>query len=88
MAGSGDEEKATKAQDTGGATEMPDVRSTIRDENRNVTYHVLAYRALARDELVAAVRHYHSQPSVRRKGRQMRNAVITIFTTHGATGGL
>lgn len=67
--------------------EMPDVRSTIRDEERNVTYHVLAYRALARDELVAAVRHYHAQPSVRGKGKRLRNTVIKIITTHGATGG-
>lgn len=67
--------------------QMPNVRSTIRDEEANVTYHVLAHRSLARDELAAAVTCYHSQPSVRRHKTQIRNTVITIITTNGARGG-
>ncbi len=66
--------------------EMPDDRSTIRDDKANVTYHVMANRALAHDELVAAVRYFHSQPSVRRRRSKFRDTVITIITTHGATG--
>lgn len=37
--------------------EQPSVRSSIYDPERDVTFHVMAYRELARAERVAAVRH-------------------------------
>ncbi len=64
--------------------EAPNVRTSIRDEKNNVTYHVMAYRKLARAEVVQSVRAFQSQPKVRRK-KHVKNATITILTLHGAT---
>lgn len=66
----------------------PDVRTSIKDEENNVTYHVLAYRKLSRAELVQSVRAYHAQPKQRRRKKPLKNAQITIITIHGATPGL
>lgn len=72
----------------GATMQMPDVKSTIRDEQHNVTYHVLAYRPLSRSELVESVRVYHAQPKVRRRKKPIKDRVITIVTIHGATAKL
>ena len=66
----------------------PIIKSTITDEEANVTYHVRAYRPLARDEMIATIRYYHSQASLRRRKTPLHNKVIAIITTLGATGGL
>ena len=42
--------------------QRPDIRSTIKDEARNITYHIMAYRALSKDEMVIAVRTLLAQP--------------------------
>lgn len=68
--------------------QMPDVRTSIKDEKNNVVYHVLAYRKLSRAELVQSVRAYHAQPKVRRRKKPLRNTEITIITIHGASPGL
>lgn len=67
--------------------QMPNVESTIRDAEHNVTYRVLAYRHLSRAEFVASVRMFHAQPKTRRRKRPIRDKEITIITLHGATVG-
>lgn len=63
--------------------EMPNVRNTLRDEARNVTFHVMAYRTLTPGEMLQSVRQWFAQ----RKGRRAapKNQIITIFTLWGAT---
>jgi hypothetical protein len=68
--------------------QMPNVRSSIRDAENNVTYHVLAYRRLSKQELIRSVARYQVQPSVRRRKKPLKNQEITIITIHGATPGL
>lgn len=68
--------------------EMPNVKSTIRDERNNVTYHVVAYRNLTREELVSSVRLFHSQPKLRRRKTPLRNQIVTIVSVLGATPNL
>lgn len=41
--------------------EMPNVLSTIRDPRKNITYQVVAYRSLSREEMVMSVRQFLSQ---------------------------
>jgi hypothetical protein len=65
--------------------QMPNVMSTIRDEENNVTYQVMAYRSLSYGELVRSVRMLHAQPKMRRRKKPLRNQVITIVTTLGAS---
>ncbi len=65
--------------------EMPTVKSSIRDKQNDVTYHVLAYRKLTREELVLAIGHFHSQPSMRRRKAPLRKATITFHSLFGAT---
>lgn len=60
--------------------ENPSVINTLRDNDKNVTYNVYAYRALTRDELLHAVAAYL------RGRRQPRNATVEIRTTIGMTG--
>ena len=66
--------------------EQPNVRSSIRDEENNVTYHVMAYRELTRAELVGAVRMYRSQPRFRRRKTPEKNKIITIISVIGCQG--
>jgi hypothetical protein len=68
--------------------EAPTVRNTVRDESHNVTYHIMAYRKLTRDEAFLTVRQYLAQPKVRRRKSRERDKVITIVTIHGATAGI
>jgi hypothetical protein len=68
--------------------EMPRVKNTIRDGTNNVTYHVLAYRSLTKEELLLSVKRFHSQPKIHRRKTPLRNMVITIISILGATPGL
>lgn len=55
----------------------PGVENIIRDEQRDVTYRVMAYRRLTRDEMVAGVQMYLRQ----KKGKQPKaGTVITILS--------
>lgn len=61
--------------------EMPKVRSTLIDSGSNVTYHVLAYRPLTREEMVLSVRHYWAQ---KKKVRKIKPGTeITIISIIG-----
>lgn len=64
--------------------QQPNVKSSIRDDENNVTYHVMAYRTLSREELVQCVRMYLSQPAIRRRKTPVKNKEITIITVIGA----
>jgi hypothetical protein len=66
--------------------EQPNVRSSIRDAENNVTYHVMGYRPLTRQELVQTVRVYLSQPRFRRRKTPQKNKIITIITVIGCEG--
>lgn len=58
----------------------PDIVSTIKDEERNITYRIVAYRTLSRPEKVAAVRSFHSQ---KRKPKIKNGSTVTILTIIG-----
>jgi hypothetical protein len=64
--------------------QMPNIRTSIRDEECNVTYHFMGYRELTRDEMIMGVRHYLSQPQHRRRKTPIRNKEITIITSIGS----
>lgn len=63
----------------------PNVCTTAKDEKYNVTYHVMAYRKLRDYELMEQIRSLHSQKSVRRLKKPLRNRTFTILTIIGAT---
>lgn len=60
--------------------EAPSVRSSIKDPAKDITYHVMAYRALGRPELVQAVGYYNSNT----KKKPKRGSSVTIITSIGA----
>ena len=58
--------------------QMPDVPNVVRDQEKKITYTVMAYRQLSRDECVAAVRYFRST----KEGRKLKpNTNYTIYTT-------
>jgi hypothetical protein len=62
----------------------PNVVTTVRDPEHEVTYHIYAYRKLTRAEAVGAVRYFLSQQK-RKPRRPRRNTTIRIETILGAT---
>jgi predicted membrane chloride channel (bestrophin family) len=64
---------------------MPNVRNTIRDEARNLTFHILAYRTLRPAEMILMVRQWAAQ---QRRRKMLKNQQITILTTFGASPNL
>ncbi len=61
--------------------EMPNVRSTLIDSESNVTYHVMAYRSLTREEMVLSVRQYWAQ---KKRSRKIKPGTeITIISIIG-----
>jgi len=59
--------------------EQPNIINTLVDSEKNITYEVVAYRKLSREELVLAVRHFYAQkkkPRVR-PGQKVR--IISII---------
>jgi hypothetical protein len=67
---------------------QPNVRNTAVDEESNVTYHIMAFRQMSREEVVGTIRQYLSQPSLRKRKKPERNKVITITTSYGLRPGL
>lgn len=59
--------------------EQPGVRNVIRDAERKVTFVVMAYRQLTREEMVFAVRAYLSQ----RRGKPKKGSTVVIVTLFG-----
>jgi len=60
--------------------EMPSVKNVARDQKRNITYEVMAYRELTREEVDRAVRRFLS---TERGWPAWRNLVCTIVTLVG-----
>ena len=59
---------------------MPNIVSTIVDPGKNITYQVVAYRKLSRNELVMSVRHYWSQ---RKKPKVKPGGTVKIISIIG-----
>ncbi|MBH9502978.1 hypothetical protein I5L48_24525 [Pseudomonas aeruginosa] len=60
--------------------EAPSVRNSIKDSAKDINYHVMAYRALTRPELVQAVGYYNSTT----KKKPKRGSSVTVITIIGA----
>ena len=59
----------------------PDICSIIRDEKRNITYRVMAYRELDKTEKMAAVARFLQEATAKDK---KPNSTVTIITQIGA----
>lgn len=59
---------------------QPDVRTTMTDTGADITYHVIAYRSLTRNEVLGCIRAYLNQ---KRRPKPKRGQEITIFTIIG-----
>jgi hypothetical protein len=62
----------------------PDIRSTLRDEEHNMTYHVVAYRKLNELEMVETVKLYLAQPRILRRKTRERNKTVTTNALLGS----
>ena len=62
--------------------ESPNISNIIKSLDGNITYDVLAYRTLSRQEIVAAIQVFNSQ---NKRKRIKPGTTITILTTIGAT---
>ena len=60
--------------------EMPNVKNTLVDSGSNVTYHVMAYRPLTKEEMLLSVHQYWSQT---KKRKLKAGTVITIVSIIG-----
>jgi hypothetical protein len=60
--------------------DMPDIKHTVRDEENQITYHVMAYRQMSQSEVLFAVRYHAS--TLKRKPK--RGTTFTILTVIGA----
>lgn len=60
--------------------EMPDVKTVATDEQAGVRYEVMAYRKMTDNEMIFAIRMYHSQ---RRKKKLKKGTLITIMSIIG-----
>jgi hypothetical protein len=58
----------------------PDVVSTIRDDERGITYRIVAYRALTYAEKVSTVQSFLAQ---KRKPKLKPGSTITMMTIIG-----
>jgi len=63
--------------------QMPNIRSTIKDPRKKITYHVMAYRTLTREELVIAVQQYNSQ---KKNKKPKLGEEIIILSSIGSSG--
>ena len=59
--------------------QLPDIVNILKDPEKDVTYKIVAYRKLSRDEMVQAVRFYHSQKKKKRPKKGDTIEIITIF---------
>jgi len=65
------------------SVESTSVRSTMRDEAHNVTYHVMASRPLTRTEVYDAIMRFQAQRKSKRRKSPLRDRTITISTIRG-----
>lgn len=63
--------------------ELPSIVNTLVDKQRNITYEIVAYRKLTREELILAVRNFHSQ---KKKLKVKPNKKYKIMSSIGCNG--
>lgn len=68
--------------------QMPDVRTSVRDEVNRFSYHVVAYRKVTHAEMLHAIACFHAEQRRRRRKFPPRNGSVTIVTIHGVSPGL
>lgn len=61
--------------------QLPNIRSTIKDPDSDVIFHVIAYRALSKAEMIEQVREFMSSNKRRRQIKP--GQTIKIFTIIG-----
>jgi hypothetical protein len=62
----------------------PDIRSTLRDAEHNMTYHVVAYRKLSELEMIETVKLYLAQPKILRRKLPERNKTVSTHSLLGS----
>jgi hypothetical protein len=67
--------------------ESPQVKNTLRFKREKITFHVMAYRKLTKDELENSVRLFLDQLSASKRKKLLGSEVI-IRTQFGITPGL
>lgn len=67
--------------------ELPTIQTTARDERMNITFQIMAYRALTKSEVLQTVANFAAEQRRRRKKVQP-NRVFRILTLFGAEPGL
>lgn len=60
--------------------QMPNIISTIKDADKKITYQVIAYRSLTREELILSVRQFWAQ---RNRPKVKPGSTIKIISTIG-----
>lgn len=60
--------------------QMPNVISKIVDQEKNITYEVVAYRQLNREELILSVRHFWAQ---KKKPKVKPGSTVQIISVIG-----
>lgn len=61
--------------------ELPDKRTELIDEGTNVTYIIVAYRHVSKDEAIAVIRHALS--GMKKSKRPKANSTCELVTTIG-----
>lgn len=59
--------------------ELPRVSNVIRDEEKDITYDVVAYRKLSREEIVFGIRNYLAQKKSKKPKRGTKVTIVTII---------
>jgi len=63
--------------------QQPNIISTLVDPEKNITYEVVAYRKLTKDELILSVRNFYAQ---KKKPKLKPGQKVTILTIIGYDG--
>lgn len=59
--------------------QLPNVSNILKDPENDVTYDVIAYRKLSRNEIIQAIRYYHSQKKTKKLKKGTSVKIITII---------
>lgn len=59
--------------------DLPPIKNSAKSHDEGITYHVMAYRKLTRDEIIQNVMFYHSQS----KKKERKGDVVTIISLEG-----
>jgi uncharacterized protein (DUF433 family) len=59
--------------------QLPNVSNILKDLENDVTYDVIAYRKLSRNEIIQAVRYYNSQKKTKKPKKGTSIKIITII---------